>query len=486
MRPAQGACIVTELAHSLEPVLPLGKVLFAFGVMLAGLRLRRPLWLSVLAGGFVLAMSFGMSPLQWAGVAAVSLVESETVFLILIMALILFFSEVLEKSGQTRRLMLAATGFLGDPRFRLAFFPALVGFLPMPGGAVFSAPLVRDMADELGLARRDTALVNYWFRHLWELCWPLYPGIILASSLAGVPLARVIAATSPCILLCALLGWAFIMRPAVAHLAGRPQGPRPPSDWRAALREGLPMLIAIGCGLGFEVGMTLLRLISPLNWASWPRWCWHCLLLVPEQGRAGFVAGVMADRELYRLVALVVSVLVFKDVLQASGAVGQLARQGAGPVRSLRSRSRCRSLWDSFPASPWPSLGPPCPSSWACCIPLIRLARSSCRIWPWRFFRLHRGDGLAAACLFVLSCQFFGTDRARPGGGFWLLARCCWPAAWAGSSCLRPLGSRGAVGDWASGQAPGHSLLPGECRSVGRWLPANWRGGLAAAPSSMP
>ena len=321
-----------ETSVLLTQLMPLGKVLLAFGIMLGGLRLRQPLWLSVLLGGLVLALSFHLPLSQWAKVVAFSMFQRETVFLVLIMALILFLSEVLEKSGQTKRLMHAATGFLSDPKLRLAFFPALVGFLPMPGGAVFSAPLVRDMADDLGLARRDTALVNYWFRHLWELCWPLYPGIILTSSLAGVPLARLIAYTCPCILLCMALGWRFIMRPAVAHLQGEKPGQRQERNVVAALWQGLPMLIAICCGLGFEVGMTFLAPELPFELGIMAALL-LAIICSLSQNRVGpgFVLGVLTDRELYRLVALVVSVLVFKDVLQASGAVEQLSRVAAGP-----------------------------------------------------------------------------------------------------------------------------------------------------------
>lgn len=406
---------MTGQLHSLAPMAPLGKVLLAFGVMLLGLRLRRPLWLSVLAGSLVLAVSFGMGPVQWAAVAARSLVEPGTVFLVLIMALILFFSEVLEKSGQTRRLMRAATGFLGDPRFRLAFFPALVGFLPMPGGAVFSAPLVRDMADGLGLDRRDTALVNYWFRHLWELCWPLYPGIILASSLAGVPLVSLVAATSPCVLLCALLGWAFIMRPAVAHLAGAPQGPLPARNWRAALREGLPMLIAIGCGLGFELGMSLfapglpfeLGIMAALVLAT------ACSLAQNRVG-PGFVAGVLAHRELYSLVALVVSVLVFKDVLRASGAVEELAAQTAGPGALFALTLALPLFVGLISGITVAFVGATVPII----LGVIHSADpAGSQLLPHLTLALFAGfTGVMVSPLhvcFVLSCQFFGADLGR-------------------------------------------------------------------------
>lgn len=319
------------MIESLLLYLPLAKVLAAFGVMLLGLRLRQPLWLSVLAGGFALALLFGMSPLVWLQVSAASTIQHGTVFLVVILALILFLSEVLDKSGQTNRLMQAASGYLRDPRLRLAFFPALVGFLPMPGGAVFSAPMVRDMASDLGLARRDMALVNYWFRHLWELCWPLYPGIILASSLAGIPLAQLICYTLPCIGLCMALGWVFIMRPAVAHLKDS-EPEQSPRDLKAVLSSGLPMLVAIIGGLGLEVGMTLLA-------PGWPFELGIMAALVLSilcaliQNRVGpqFVAGVLRKPALYELVALVVAILMFKDVLGESGAVQQLSHVASGP-----------------------------------------------------------------------------------------------------------------------------------------------------------
>lgn len=404
----------------LPQLLPLAKVLLAFGVMLAGLRLRQPLWLSVFLGGFVLAMAFHMPLTQWATVAALSVFQRETVFLVLILTLILFLSEVLEKSGQTRRLMQAATGFLADPKLRLAFFPALVGFLPMPGGAVFSAPLVRDMADGLGLKRRDTALVNYWFRHLWELCWPLYPGIILTSSLAGVPLGRLILYTSPCLILCVLLGWRFVMRPAVAHLRAEKPEPghaRPERDLRAALWHGLPMLIAICCGLGFELGMSALAPGLPFELGIMAALCLAiCSALVQNRVGPGFVAGVLADRELYRLVALVVSVLVFKDVLQTSGAVEQLAQAASGPGALFALTLGLPLLVGLISGITVAFVGATFPIILGVLHNLGAATGVEIPLLPYLTLGLFAGFvGVMISPLhvcFILSCQFFGVDLA--------------------------------------------------------------------------
>lgn len=411
------------MTETLVQLLPLAKVLLAFGVMLLGLRLKKPLWLAVLAGGFLLALSFGMSPLAWLGVASRSLFQRDTVYLVIILALILFLSEVLDKSGQTARLMRAATGYLRNPRLRLAFFPALVGFLPMPGGAVFSAPMVRDMADGLGLKRRDTALVNYWFRHLWELCWPLYPGIILASSLAGVPLAKLIVYTLPCIGLCVLLGWVFIMRPAVAHLdkrqpattgvAGAVDMAEAPRNLGDALYQGLPMLIAITCGLGFEVGMTLYAPDWPfeLGITAALLLAIACSLAQNRVG-PGFVAGVLRDKELYKLIALVAAILMFKDVLQASGAVQQLAgvAGGRGALFALTVGlpflvGLISGITVAFVGSTFPII-----------LGVLHNLGAADQLLPHLTLALFSGfTGVMVSPLhvcFLLSCEFFGVDVA--------------------------------------------------------------------------
>ncbi|MDQ7833925.1 MAG: DUF401 family protein [Humidesulfovibrio sp.] len=420
---------MTEL---LATYLPLAKVFAAFAIMLLGLRLRQPLWLSVLAGGLALALLFGMAPLEWLQVSAASIIQRDTVFLVIILALILFLSEVLDKTGQTARLMQSASGFLRDPRLRLAFFPALVGFLPMPGGAVFSAPMVRDMADDLSLTPRDTALVNYWFRHLWELCWPLYPGIILASSLAAIPLARLVVYTLPCIGVCMALGWVFILRPAVAHLKDAPPSDAP-RDLKTALVDGLPMLVAIIGGLGLEVGMTLYAPGQPFELGIMTA-LFLAILCALLQNRVGpgFVAGVLRKRELYQVVGLVLAILMFKDVLGASGAVKQLTKVASGPGALFVLTLTLPFLVGAISGITMAFVG----STFPILFGIIDNTGASAQLMPYLVLGLFAGfTGVMVSPLhvcFILSCQFFHVDLAQA----WrrLVAPCalllCFGVAW--------------------------------------------------------
>jgi integral membrane protein (TIGR00529 family) len=124
----------------------------------------------------------------------------------------LFFTEALDRTGRMERTVTALKAWLHNKNMLLAGLPALVGLLPMPGGAVFSAPLVASMdtENELGVAHK--AAINYWFRHIWEYWWPLYPGVLLAITYSGLPAALFYLIQIPFTLVAAAAGYFFILR----------------------------------------------------------------------------------------------------------------------------------------------------------------------------------------------------------------------------------------------------------------------------------
>jgi integral membrane protein (TIGR00529 family) len=203
----------------LNASLPFVKVLGAFALMLLGIRVKLGLGLSILAGGVAMGFLFDLGPMPLLRVGAVALTKEKFLFLAAIVGLILILSDALERSGQSRRLMDALSGYLTSPRLRLVFFPALIGLLPMPGGAVFSAPMVKAVSEKMSLRNEDRTVINYWFRHVWELAWPLYPGIILTVALADVPIVSFISRTWPGVIAMFALGWFFYLRPGVLKTA---------------------------------------------------------------------------------------------------------------------------------------------------------------------------------------------------------------------------------------------------------------------------
>ncbi|NUU96832.1 DUF401 family protein [Marinitoga sp. 1138] len=73
-----------------------------------------------------------------------------------------------------------------------ALMPMFLGFLPMPGGAMFTAPMVRDISDESELDHLTAASMNYWFRHSMEFFWILYPALVLEAIFTKTDLVKIL------------------------------------------------------------------------------------------------------------------------------------------------------------------------------------------------------------------------------------------------------------------------------------------------------
>lgn len=89
---------------------------------------------------------------------------------------------LLIESKVMKGFILAVEDLIRDVRWIAAAVPAMIGLLPMPGGAMLSAPIVGEVSERLKLDGDAKTLTNYWFRHIWEYCWPLYPGLVFIST----------------------------------------------------------------------------------------------------------------------------------------------------------------------------------------------------------------------------------------------------------------------------------------------------------------
>lgn len=297
-----------------------------------------------LAGQPVLALLFGLPVAQWPATAGLALVHPQTVFLALIVALILVFSDLLGKTGQATRLMDSLTGYLTRPRLRLVFFPVLIGLLPMPGGAVFSAPMLGSVSEKLDVPPTDRALLNYWFRHVWETWWPLYPGIILAASICNISIGRIALYGLPGMAVMLALGWFFMLRPAVLPLAetvlpvavaADEGGVSTPAaharNWREVLRLGLPLLVAIAGAVLMEVGIALWAPQVPFELGvTGALLAAIGVAMVQNPGSAPLAWQSLVRGHLWEMLGVVFAIFIFKDVLAAAGVVEEISRLAGG------------------------------------------------------------------------------------------------------------------------------------------------------------
>jgi hypothetical protein len=124
------------------------------GLILAGIilliRLKVALSLILILSALVLGLLFQMSAGDLVQGTLRAFLNADNLKLVLALELVLLFSAVLKESGAMHRAISALSGLLQDARFTVAVIPAIIGLLPVVGGAMLSAPLVAEASDDLG------------------------------------------------------------------------------------------------------------------------------------------------------------------------------------------------------------------------------------------------------------------------------------------------------------------------------------------------
>ena len=123
---------------------------------------------------------------------------------LLALILAMFLAELYSMTGCSQKLVEGLSFF--STSFAALATPALIGLLPMPGGAYISAVILNDLYEKLCLNAEQKVFINYWFRHVWITTWPLYQGVILASGLLGMPIGRISIMNFPIMLTAMIIG----------------------------------------------------------------------------------------------------------------------------------------------------------------------------------------------------------------------------------------------------------------------------------------
>jgi len=183
------------------------KLLVVIAVIIFLIRKKWNLEYVILLASLLVGVFFNFSPIQIGNNFILSLIDPTTLKLFGIIVLVYILSGVLRRVESLKDLTDSLQGLVKDYRLILAFIPALLGLIPMPAGAMFSAPMVKEIGDRVELTPEEDTFVNYWFRHIWEFVWPLFPGIILFAGLLKVEIQEVILIQFPLTITAIIVGF---------------------------------------------------------------------------------------------------------------------------------------------------------------------------------------------------------------------------------------------------------------------------------------
>jgi len=232
-----------------------------------------------------------------------ALAEESSLILLSSTLAIAVLAELYRLSGSVRSLGMGLSAALKDPRLGMGLVPAVVGLMPVAGGALLSAPLVEALGVSAGLSGELMAYINVWFRHLLIYSYPLSQVLIVLSQLSGYSVTTIALATLPISLLMVLVGL-----PALARVR------RAVVDLGVDPREGLKLSTPIA------VALVTLVALGPLlgNWAV-PIGASAAVAVLVAIGRCSKdLPKALTSTRVLDIVLAVVAVIVLREVIAGS------------------------------------------------------------------------------------------------------------------------------------------------------------------------
>jgi integral membrane protein (TIGR00529 family) len=226
-----------------------------------------------------------------------------------IILMITFLGKILKDIGYLDRLVWASHGLIGGARAAVALLPLAVGLMPMPGGALLSAPLVGRILAKDKFSPELATSINYWSRHIIEFWWPIYPGVILAAAITGLPIKEMALMQFPLTLVMAPIGYFFMIRKVNIESEGHAQLLTPMYN---ILRGIWPIILAIGLYALLPIDLLTAIAIAII------------LLIIIERPGISILGPAVKKALAPKMLVLVFGIMSFQKMLEISGAVGQI------------------------------------------------------------------------------------------------------------------------------------------------------------------
>ncbi len=296
----------------MENFLSLVFVLAIFGIVLIASR-KIELGYALFIGTVLLGAVFHMSPMGFAHSILKAVIDPKTLTLLGSIFLILILNETLKASGQMEILVQTSIKLLHDVRLTTFFLPALIGMLPLPGGAYFSAPMVDSTLKNTDVSPQKKLFANYWFRHTGEYINPIYPGIVATAALTGLNFRTIVKSNIWLTITAIFIG-------AIIVFGGKRNGfNSEKSSYKGNLNEiklflkGVsPLLLILVMVILFGINIVLSIAIGV------------GVLLLSCRLRREKIAGVFKKAASLQMLCMILGIVFFQNVLSDCGAVEKI------------------------------------------------------------------------------------------------------------------------------------------------------------------
>ncbi|SFI35690.1 hypothetical protein SAMN05192551_11346 [Tindallia magadiensis] len=303
------------------------KLGLVFVVILLLIKKKINLGVSMIIGSVLLAFLFKMSVGETIETFFRTMVSTSTIQTAVALMLIMMLEYIMRQKNMLEKMVLSLNHLIRDYRMVMPVPPMFMGLLPSAGGALFSASMVSNACGDHEMTAERKGVINFWFRHVWECVLPLYPSLIIASEVMGVPMNQFIQKTYPFAIMAVVLGIPYLVyemkketRQAVnlieqtdtVEIRNKNQDIK---DLVLGIFPILTILAAfflLNLSLWFSLFLVILPMFFSMN--------------LPIKEIPRFLQASVS----YKIILILIGIMIFKDILEVSGAVNVLVDQMVG------------------------------------------------------------------------------------------------------------------------------------------------------------
>lgn len=265
------------------------------------------------------AIVFGLLSLDSDGVAQVfhrTLLDRVTVSLVLATFGVMLLSLLYRETGLVTVLSRSLSQIVRNSKLVVCILPAVIGLLPVPGGALLSAPMVESEAKRLKLKKSKEAYVNIWFRHTIFPVYPMSQVLILTAALTNSPLLSLIMRQVPVVIAMAVVGY-FIGFWKTSPVEKTSEG-QLYSSLSSLLKAFAPILVMIFAVAVFAVDVSVAALLGVI------------ILLIIAKPTKNAVLTPFRSKTIYQVTLAAFGAMLLRNVTVASGVSEIFGRLIAG------------------------------------------------------------------------------------------------------------------------------------------------------------
>lgn len=290
------------------------KLLAVFILIMVLLWRKKPLAPVLIGASLLLAILYGTRVSGFLQMLWNATTGTDTLELAGVLTMVMILERILRERGYLGRMLDALTGLFKDRRIVMGLMPAFIGLMPSAGGALFSAPLVEQAVGK-SVNAENKAFINFYYRHIWEYFLPIYPGVLLASSITGIPLAKMILGLIPFGILIILLGTPFLFsikldETEAVQVSGSTQSPRSQLIKDVAAST-LPVVAVVALVLA-SVNVVLATLLV------------IAFLAAKHRYKPGEFLSLIRRAIVVKTLVIIWVVMLFKEVMTLTGSIDQL------------------------------------------------------------------------------------------------------------------------------------------------------------------